>query len=243
MSDIRDKIRKLLAVATNSGATEGEAANAMSMASALMARHGIEEGECIERKADHGVSGAVFRFDKAMPMWVLRAAQAAATLSTVDVMYASRGGDIYSVTFTGRADNRDMAEATLKYLRACVERAYKDNLKAYTANIRGLSHEEQVRRRAEFRKTFKYACATRLYTRAQSIMHEMQHSDKVAYDATGKNALVVVESIKEKLQEIEDYMKQQGYVVKYKTHKTPTGSGTQAGLRAGDAIKLRNELS
>lgn len=247
MSDqqnIRDKIRKLLAVANNAGATEGEASTAMEMAAAMMAKYGVEASEVQERthSSSPKVSQTTVRFATSYPMWVIRAAQAAAELSTVSSVYEGRGGEINAVHFTGRLENREMAEATLKYLMACVERAYKDNLKAYTVTIHMWPKAEQVRARAEFRKTFKYACASRLYTRAQDIMQALKTNDSAAQQATGKNALMIVQSVQQQLQEASEWMQSQGFVIETKTHKTPIGSGTRAGFDAGDNIKLRQEV-
>ena len=50
MDNIVEKIRKMLALASNSGATEAEAAQALEMATFLMAKHNIDQDALVEKR-------------------------------------------------------------------------------------------------------------------------------------------------------------------------------------------------
>jgi hypothetical protein len=73
-----ERIRKLLAVAKDSRANEGEAANAAAMAARLMAKFDLEEADVLAKEADEGRADVVqetiedTEFDKDLPAYYNR---------------------------------------------------------------------------------------------------------------------------------------------------------------------------
>ena len=165
---IRDKIRKLLDLAKNDGATEAEAETAMRFASALIMKHGIEESSLKKVKLTTGRSETkeVIRDE-----WELWCAQAAGDLYSCRIV-CYRGPQEF--VFVGREANRDAALDTFGMIVAQVEKQYKIHLP------RGLSKSA----RAEYRRTFKEACALRVYHRAKEVVQSLL-KDEEAIKSTG----------------------------------------------------------
>lgn len=227
MSDqtIHEKIKKLLRLANNSGATEAEAANAMQMASALMLKHNIsvdlsEDGEIKIIRGETVV-------EDCSETWHRVCATTVALLYSCRVIVMNGGG----FEFVGRTDNIDDCNQTLPYIITQVELLYK------MALPRGLSKSA----RADFRKTFKMACASRCHRRAYEIMEQMRNDDAKALEYTGSTALVVVKNIDAMRKEADEFMGTQ------KLRNLPAvrqrfGSGTLAGHRAGDNVQLNRRV-
>ena len=229
MSDnnIRDKIRKLLALARDKGATENEASNAMTMATALMAKYRIDQSE-LEVKSS--ITGSCMFGD--WYLWAARVVGAAAELCAVRWSIHASGPDSFNaINFYGPELDMHMAADMFNYLLNEVEKAYKRDLP------KGMTKAE----RSEFRKTYKFACANRLWTRAGDIVQEMKRNDQAA-KATGSRALVVAASFDQQLSEIEEWMKQQGMKLTHKAQKAKVGSGTFAGHVAGDTININAKV-
>lgn len=95
--------------------------------------------------------------------------------------------------------------------------------------------------RAEFRRTFKEACAVRIMSRARTMMDDIQKSDAAAQASTGSNALVVMGHFQQLVKENDDVLA--GMNIRKGRAKTMSvGSGTLSGAEAGNKIKLRKEI-
>lgn len=226
-NDIKERIKKLLNLANNAGATEAEAARAMEMASALMMKYNITiDPDTEEAKVTSGpLTGQYFT-----DMWHITLASAATYLYMCKIIRYPNTG----VKFIGRPDNIDACEQTWYYLIEQVEALYKLNLP------RGMSKSD----RAEFRRTFKFACATRVYSRAQQIMQQFRSNDAKALEYTGSKALVVVQTIDAQLKECETFMaKQFPDLTPMRSGNRKTGSGTLAGFRAAEKVNLNRKVS
>lgn len=222
-----DRIKKLLRIGqVNSGATENEAAVAMQMASALMLKHGLEVNLDDDNKVEGAVQGEFTKYDND---WQLQCAAAVGYLYSSRYVYKSGAK---WVAFVGRPDNIAAAQHTWSYLCAEVERLYKRNLP------KGMSQED----RANFRRTFKFACARRLAARAWAIMEELRQDDVKAIAATGSRALVIVQSIDAQLAEADAMLKEAGTkIVKHKPRAD--GLGTTMGRQAGNEVQLQNQVA
>jgi hypothetical protein len=174
------KITKLLNMTVANGATEDEQETAMSMAAAIATRLGIDleaqrqsEPTAAERRATRKA------FNQEWKIHQVLAFKAAGELYGCELYTYSHGkGGLF---FIGREENIELAEQTAFWLMRQVELLYKQNLP------RGLSQSV----RAQYRKTFKAACAHRVYERAILLMREMRFNQAKAQEATGQNALVV----------------------------------------------------
>ena len=188
------KIAKLLNMTVEKGCSEDEQETAMAMAAAIATRLGIDleaqrqsEPTPTQRKATQK------SFIKEWKFHQVEAFRAAAELYGCDVYtYAHGRGGCF---FVGRDENIELAEQTAFWLMRQVELLYKQNLP------RGLSQSV----RAQYRKTFKAACAHRVYERAVVLMRDMQFNQAKAQQATGQNALVVQDYFKTLAQENRAY--------------------------------------
>lgn len=224
---IRERIKKLLNLANNPGATEAEAAQAMEMATALMLKYNIEiDPDDDEAKVTKGET--VLRdLDET---WHFIACQAAAYLFMCQaIVLLPRGFGFY---FIGRKQNIEMSEETAKFIIDQINYQYKNHLPP------GLDRAT----RAEFRRTFKHACAGRVMQRAYHIVDSFKKSDAKAIEYTGSRALVIVESIELQLKESRDFMNKDSNIKEMVTRPRKHGNGTIAGLRAGDKIELNRKV-
>lgn len=269
------KITKLLNMTVENGCSEDEQETAMAMAAAIATRLGIDleaqrqkEATPAQRKAVRKAVNQEFKIHQVL------AFQAAAALYGCDLYTYDHGkGGLY---FIGREENVELAEQTAFWLMRQVELLYKEHLP------RGLTQAV----RAQYRKTFKAACAHRVAERAYALMREMKRNDATAQNATGQNALVVQGYFDQLKRENQDYFKpsaeQQALIDKRteeyriaeearrnaltpaerdredrerqrelnklmkrkgpRPRRLPTGIGTNAGLAAGDRVKLRREV-
>lgn len=223
MSSISEKIKKLLALGKDKGATEAEAMRAMELASALMVKHGIDESTLDPDKPRVADKGGSFSYDRD---WQLEAAQAAAKLygcTTTWIGTMSKG----AFSFVGRSDNIDAAQETSAYLILQIEQLYKANLP------RGMSQSE----RAKYRKEFKFACARRVRSRAHAIVKEQQSAG-----VSGSTALVVVDYHKQLEDEIERKLKADGVRRVRPRAKQLSGVGAIHGYTAGDQVDLNRAV-
>jgi len=286
MSTIHDKLASLLSMTVDRGCTEDEAETAMRMAANIAAKHGIDL-DALRPAGAPKPKATRKRHTTELKWHQVFCAQAAAELSGVACHVKDLGRRGFE--FIGRPENIDSAEQLMFWLFRQVEEIYK------AALPKGLNQRE----RAEFRRTFKAACAQRVLERACRVMRDMVRKES-SVNTTGHNALVVaghfltlkqeiddelygtaeeraarakqweevmakrkaehdawraanpVEAAKrdeEERKENERWHKQQERNAKRRKgdgfgreRSMPKGSGTAAGYRAGDAVKLRKEV-
>ncbi len=175
---IRDRIRKLLNMTVANGCTEDEQETALRMASAMAIKAGIELDALRAKDAPKIKVKAKVRGDEMKPHQAL-CAIAAATLYGVECNVYNLGKE--GVMFVGREELIELAEETMFWLFRQVESLYS------TALPKGMTKSE----RAEFRRTFKAACAERARDRAYDYVRQIKNNQTMAQEATGHNALVV----------------------------------------------------
>lgn len=188
----RERISKLMNMTVENGCTEDEAANAMRMAAGLAAKIGISLDSV--RPKEQVIPKAILReINRGLKVYESYCAEAAAILYGVQCNAPNYGK--HGFWFVGREENIELAEQTMLWLVRQVELLYKQHLP------RGLSKRD----RAEFRGSFKDACAERVYHRAHQMMREMKRDDRAAQEATGSNALVVAGYFETLKSEVETY--------------------------------------
>lgn len=221
-ANIRDKIKKLLALANDKGASENEAAVALEFATKLMMQHGIEQAELNEMKAQVK-EGEWFDFDK---RWHVIVGQAVGRLYGVKPLGKSSAG--HNFRFVGRPDNLEAANATVVFVAEQIEALYKAFLP------RGMSKQE----RAEYRRDFKYNCALRVNSRAAEIVEKLTTKDDAV--AVGCTALVVVSHREQLDAEIEDFFEKINVRrTKARSVSVKISLGGLHGAKAGDQVRLQ----
>ncbi len=218
-NDILSKIEKLLALAANNS-NENEAAAAMAKASALMTDHGISQSQLHTtelRIADQ--SG----MHETATDWEYLAYRAAARLyGCATIQY-----DKNQFTVVGREEHIDATVMTGKWLGEQIQALYKKDLP------KGLGQNE----RANFRRTYKYSCAVRVYERAgEAIIQQIKQG------TSGSTALVVSNHFDTLNEENTRKLDQIG-VRSLPKQIRKAGLGTAMGRAAGNQVKLRRELT
>lgn len=215
MTNVKDKIRKLLAMAEAAGGNENEMKNAMAMASDLMMRHGVER-EQLGDVTPKARRGEVIDADY---VWYHDLAVAAGLLCGCKTIHWYPRA--YSkVRFVGRPENIEGAQDIYTFLILQLEMFYK------AALPKGMSKLE----RAEYRKTFKHACALRIRNRAQTIIDAQPKETGTALMVIDHRNMLLGEAAAE-MSDIPDG----------KARKRPHGRGTSDGRMAGDAADLNRK--
>lgn len=218
MADIKDKIRKLLAMADGE-ANDNESKQALSMASMLMMKHGIDEVEVRESEAKPEVIEGTHLSTKHYQKYVG---------FSVNKLYRVRyvhWSNHKQMAFVGRPELVEAAELTFAHITLQIEAAYKRALP------KGLTKTE----RSHWRQDFKLAAAREVYWMCDEII-KAQSAPEI-----GGTALVLHES--QLAEEISDYFKAQNI----RSGKRRTGTGlkrmrnfeaTVAGNRAGRRVEV-----
>lgn len=272
---LNDRLRKLLNMTVANGCTEDEQETAMGMAAAMAARAGIDLDALQPKDAPKRKATKKWKHEALKPHQAL-AAQAAAILFGIECNVYDLGAR--GIMFVGREELIEAAEQTMFWLFRQVEDLYKRSLP------KGMTQ----RARAEYRKTFKAACALRTRERAEELMRNMKTNDGAAQAATGHNALVVQGHFEQVAEEIDTYWqdlyadmakraearkasmtpeqlkRQEELDAEYRKEaekrekarerrrakgvgpregkSIPWGNGSNAGLAAGNEVKLRKEV-
>lgn len=219
-SDIINKIKKLLTLATDKGATEDEAATALRMAQGLMLKHQIEQATVT---AHSPALAKMLSKPHPLQKHELQLASAAAILFGCTVIVYDKGKAGYA--FFGRPDNCEAAQETLLFLCNQIERLYKSDLAS------GLTKAM----RAEYRRTYKWACSVRVAQRA----HHMVTNPQTMASSIGSTALVIRSHYEHLLEEARSIMPNNTKTMKM---QGSYGSGTAQGTVAGNNVRLRKEL-
>ena len=233
MSAISKKIRKLLAVAEDAGATEAEAQTALEMAQALAAKHAIDMAQLLTPEEQEISRRMMKASSRQGDFWWSRVSVVVYALYPVQV-WRQPWGKITEYHVAGSAEFLDAAVDTFSFITAQVERLYKENLPS------GMTQRE----RANYRKSFKWACATRVMERAQELKRQLTTDNNVAQRHTGQNALVVRESRDELVSNVRDYLKNEGFrFTQARPKRGAHGIGSSDGARAGNDVQFHRGLS
>lgn len=215
MDNVTARIKKLLALAQNNS-NEAEAASAMAKASALMMEHGITQEALGDIK-----EGGYFPVDYIHHR-----------------ILALASGMLYGVTpvgtfdwgefrFVGRPENIEAAADTYVFLLEQVEAFYKALLP------KGLSKRD----RANFRREFKKACASRVYGRVAIIVAE-----QCSPSESNSRALVVQDHRKTLEAEVGSYLSGKIKERSCTAIVNPTSMGARVGTVAGEYIEINRKV-
>jgi hypothetical protein len=217
MDNVKDKIRKLLAMGQSPN--ENEAAVAMSKAAELMMRHNLTENDVSERLVGYGRE-----IDTEEKRYRQIIGTAIGEMFSTIAIFRTREQKMF--TFVGRESNVAASEDMYHFIVDQLEASYKQFLP------KGMSKAE----RADYRRTFKWSMAVRIAHRIIAISEEIASGTTQA----GANALVIVAK-KEQLQaEAKAFigpMKEEARTITQKP-----GRGTFEGMMAGDTVQLQKTV-
>ena len=225
-SNIIEKIQKLFALASDKGATEAEAAQALSMAHRLMTKHGLDQAR-VEVKPEIG-SGYV---DHRMQRWHQFIAMGACRLyGAIPIFERSSCG----FSIVGRDEHRAAAAFTFAFIVDQIEALYKDGLP------KGLSKKA----RSNWRKEFKTGAAIRVSNRIGRIIADLTKDDETAIAAVGCTALVVLDHRSQLEDEVDSFINStvKGLKTRDMALKVKPTEAATLGLAAGNKVKINQEL-
>ena len=216
---IKDRIRKLLALARDAGATSAEAEAAMAKARAMMLENSIAEQDTLEAELKIILSEGLDNGDK----WQKLISWSVAKLLGCKTLQYLNG----KVSFVGRPDLVDACEQLYAYVCEQIEAKYKLAL----AEL-GKHGTLDKATRGELRKTFKQAAA-------QAVVHKVYTI--VRQQPSNERALVVINQAEAAAEQFID----DNITTKKSRALRPisTGIGTGAGYTAGKSIKLQDEVN
>ncbi len=232
---IIDRIRKLLAMTPENGASESEAVNALRLANILMTRHGLDHDDIgpdykePEPKIKNMANKQVKAYEEII-------ARAAATLYLckcirhVDRNKRYKYPKIMGYTFVGLEEHIDAAEMTMLWLLNQLDYFYKISIPTYV--------KQDPKAAAHYRFSFKEGCANRILERVRDMM-EAPSKDLV--EQTGSSALVI-QDYWDKLRQDNERIAVQVYPNLTNGRIPMGGIGYHAGQAAGDKVQLRREV-
>lgn len=213
--EIIQKVRALFELGRNNPSEE-EATQALEMASRMMLKHSITQGD-ISKSISIKYGD---RINKDRDYYTFLSILVAKLYSTTTV------GNRSGFNFIGRPDILIACVDTFIFLAEQIEGLYKINL------ISGMTKSD----RARFRKHFKRACTLRLLDRVEEIV-------KVQTDATTTGTDLVV--IRDKLDaEVSDFLEDQGIkTVNLSLRVDRLNEGARRGHIAGDHVNLHRRVN
>jgi hypothetical protein len=216
-SKIVGKIKKLLNLGNNAGASEGERDNALRMAQALMVRHNLDESILatteIEREQSH--------FKVYADRWRTHLAVASAKLFFCETYKQSYKGRpaLNTVAFIGRKDNVITAMEMAKYLTQSIDKEA---------------------RKLGMGTSFKTGASAAVYWRVIELI------EKPIIDETSScTALTVISLYKQEEEQNKDFMVKLNLVLKETKPKKISRDGAEykAGQAFGKTINLQNQIA
>jgi hypothetical protein len=227
---IVEKIRKLLRLARDKGATEAEAATAMTMASKLMLQHNIDNVE--EKVEEIAVRGEWHNveIDKKWQQILMSAVAKLYNCRSVMMVNSSH------VQFIGKPSNVLVAADTLQWVVEQVNALHKQALPAFKAEMAARNGSAKLSKfeYRDFRLTFKEACVLRIWRRVEEIKAAERNT------IPSHMALIVIDQALAAADDLlrEDGVKRSGKGLKLRRH----GYGTGAGHAAGDQVRLQRTV-
>ena len=234
-----EKIRKMLALARDRGATEQEAASAMAMASKLMMEHDVSEEE-LERPPDGGELWHSELIATEGSAWRLLVAHAVGELHACRVLVTNEGASLLFAS--GRRLNVGAAGETYPYLCEQILKMLEERREtpqrrtvSYSGpNFFGTFSADTTFSwggSSDFDRTFMEGCAARLVERAKEIVRHNR------LEIPPSQALVVIDNA---LEEVDRAFQKAG--IQKKEVRVSAGSGTGMGMMDADRVKIKREL-
>jgi hypothetical protein len=219
MDRIIERIRKLIRLANDPAASDGERDNAMRMAQATLAKYNLS-ASALDTPTDRGRTDSPFY---GRP-WARTVAKACAELYFCQYFYmASRnlGRDEAFHCFVGTEANRVTAEEMAKYL------------------INSILRESKSCGSTKDRNSFGFGAASRIWTRAVELKAKPPEE---AY--SGSTALILASHYGQEKAKNESWLAEQGVHLRSKSAKTrQMDEGYRKGYDYGDKVSLNRQVN
>lgn len=236
---IRDKIRKLLALANNEGAADNEAETAMRQANKLMRKHGIDLA------AIHQASGTkpIFVWKSEFvpsgypkpvnqcPLWFQWVGVAIGKFTDTRVTVVAKRQPAKSMGLGFDGD-----EVDVEYAVWLAEKIREEiRIKAAMYQAPGINSDQRWANREEFR----HAMSRRICARLKALRAERDEEFKQAAEQSGSTALVVID---DKIKQRDARFGEFKVSDKKLSHLRGQAEAKYAGQSAGDAVSLNRPL-
>ena len=231
MEKIIGKIRKLLALGGNAGATEAEAALAMERANALLAQHNLSVAEVGEEPTDdisHTAAGTTDR------KWEGALWDAAAQLNFTDYFYVKTNRGLFRHYVVGRPINIEATRLMAEYLATTVQRLGRDAAKAFP-----------TKERRVYRLSFRVGCSDRIGSRARLIRREREKEETSTNVEGGTINLPALASLyKQEHSAIEAFYKAMGIILESGRSRRSVGNvrAYVDGVAAGNDVSFNKQV-
>ena len=229
MLNFEEKIKKLLALADNPGASENEAEVALAMAQKLAAKHAVDITKLQTGEIEEGFVIFTLRQGKRINPVEKRLS------SALQALYACKP------FISGKTE---IKVACPKSMELAIKNTFEWLIRQIEKECqKDLPDEYFGRERSEFERTFKWACAVKIVDRAQDLTKKLTTDNGFAQAEAGTTSLAIRESRKDLMSKAYDELAANGiHLVRSAGSKIKAGSGTVAGSLAGNRVQLRQGL-
>lgn len=229
---IRDKIAKLMRLATDSGAADNEAETAMRQAQKLMRKHNIDLAEVLVRTStkpvfnwgEVSVPVSYPKPVKAAPLWFGWVITAIGRFTDTKVLYHWGSDHGLCAKFQGEVTDVEYAGWLCRHIRDVI----RNSATVFIAP--GFTSDDRWANREEFR----HQMASRISDRLKALRDENEQ----AYRSSG-TALMVVNT---KIAERDERFGGQTYSRRKKSFIRGGAEAARAGRVAGDSVSLHRPL-
>ena len=229
---IIERIRKLLALANDKGASENEAAIAMRRASVLLATHNLTPEDVAKGSAEEVIDRHSFMYggngnqNRSGP-WARYIARAIGELNFCSY-YFNAMGHKDKHTFIGKATNAAVAQMVTEYVLRSI-------------NTEAVAGAKLNKHDSNWLNAFRNAAATRIHYRCKALIKEMQEQGNEA--GTG---LVLASLFQREAQAIEVWKANSGLALRASkggARRATSADAVQAGKAAGERVAIRPQAS
>lgn len=250
-----DRLKKLLRLAKDTGATEAEAAAAMAKVHELLSQHNLDISQVDTKdKADEPVNGHRGRRTNKNNKWETDVYQGAAILNFCFYFlnHIHKGAWRLQHCVVGKPINVLAAEILADYLLETINRMAKElplGPKGRFDEISGTVKMTQERAQwlvsgvsqAMFRHKFKQGMARRLGNRC--IQLKVDREKTATKTSDGRNLPALFDAYAAAQREIDEWLEQAKLGLKSKTDRTDTGGAAfRLGQLAGEKVGLDHQL-
>lgn len=226
---ILSKVKKLLTLANDNGASESEAEVAMQKAHALLAEHNLSMSDIKETSNSKIVEKDYLEYETSI--WRREVYHAAADLYFCDYFYQTgkitvNGKIKYAIqhTFIGTEENSLVAREMANYFINTIEKLSKP----YKGSGK------------RFMTSFKRGASVRLRERVKNHIEKAKNGEAVV---DGKNLPALLSLYEQSKSAIEQHLQDQGYIIKSNSSNTEVDpEAFILGAKAGETIGLHTQI-
>lgn len=226
------RVKKMLALANDAAATEGERDNALRMAHATLAKYNLSMAQV---DATGGISEdrIVGDFELREYAWMRSVAHAIGELFFCIMFYRKTQVKHARYTFVGKDSNARTAVEMTRFILSSIDREGMRQAR----NIPGESP------RGNYWRSFCKGAAARIYQRCQELIHAAQN--QTAENATPGTALVLASVYKSERQANEIVLREKLNIhlrTRTSRQQRPGLDGFMAGQAYGDRVQLHRQI-